>query len=61
MGASKVTERKKTLILLIITTLFIIIMISPCNTAEEPKNLNQTLIIWMSKVTQDDYFTQIQV
>ena len=61
MGASKITEMKKTLISLIIATLFIIIIISPCNLAEEPKNLNQTLTIWMPKVTQDDYFKQIQV
>ena len=45
MGASKITEMKKTLISLIIATLFIIIIISPCNLAEEPKNLNQTLTI----------------
>lgn len=61
MGVEKVTIGRKNIISVIITSLFITILFSPCISAEDPVNQDQTLTIWMPGVTQDDYFTQIQV
>lgn len=52
---------RKKAIPIFITSILFTILIMPYTSAEEPVNKNQTMTIWMPKITQDDYFTQIHV
>ena len=61
MEGNKITKGRKNTIPVIIAALFITILFSPSFSAEEPLNQNQKLTIWLPDITQDDYFTQIQV
>lgn len=45
----------------LVAGLFITMLFSPVNVAEEPVGQSQILTIWMPDVTEEDYFTQIQV
>ena len=41
--------------------MFLTIIFTPIIIANEPINQSQTMTIWLPEITEDDYFTQIQV
>ena len=60
-GGCKITIKRRNIFSVLVAGLFISILFSPISVAEEPVNRSQTLSIWLPDVTEDDYFTQIQV
>ena len=53
--------RKKSIIVLFISSLFILILFSPNICAEGNINKNKILTIWMPGITENNFFTQINI
>ena len=53
--------RRKKIVSVKIISLFITIILLPCISAKTPINQDQILTIWMPGITENDFFTQIEI